>query len=51
VNGSVPMAIYEFLTRSHAQRGTEGWGYPSLADELSLRTSPVDPATRDSDAR
>jgi hypothetical protein len=34
VNGSVPIAIYEFLAGSRVKPGTNGWGYPSLADEL-----------------
>lgn len=30
VNGSVPMAVYEYLTGSAARQGEDGWGYPSL---------------------
>jgi hypothetical protein len=35
VVGSVPIAIYEFLTESRVEPGTDGWGYPSLTDELT----------------
>jgi len=30
VIGSVPMAIYEYLTATAATQGENGWGYPSL---------------------
>lgn len=38
VNGSMPLAIYEYLTHrrfnSAEDRKAEGWGYPSLGDAL-----------------
>lgn len=30
VNGSVPMAVYEYLTGTTVRQGEDGWGYPSL---------------------
>jgi len=34
VNGSAPIAIYEFLTERLVEPGTDGWGYPSLGNDL-----------------
>jgi hypothetical protein len=34
VNGSIPMAIYEYLTGERLSEGHDGWGYPSIADEI-----------------
>lgn len=30
VNGSLPMALYEYLSGGVAREGQDGWGYPSL---------------------
>ncbi len=37
VNGSVPGAIYEWLTGEPATHGRDGWGFPRLAPELRRR--------------
>jgi hypothetical protein len=34
VIGQIPMAIYEHLTGERLERGRDGWGYDSLADEI-----------------
>ena len=34
VNGSVPIAIYEYLTAAAVTPGADGWGYPSLRSAL-----------------
>jgi hypothetical protein len=34
VIGSVPIAIYEYLTATAVTPGTDGWGYPSLRSTL-----------------
>ena len=50
VNGSVPMAIYEYLSGERVQQGVDGWGYPSLgevifrADPLHISSPHRDPA-------
>jgi hypothetical protein len=34
VNGSVPMAIYEYLTGASLDQGIDGWGYPAIGEQL-----------------
>ena len=34
VNGSMPILVYEYLTRGTVTPGQDGWGYPSLASSL-----------------
>ena len=39
VNGSLPMLVYEYLSGEAATPGEDGWGHPSLAEALGLRSS------------
>jgi hypothetical protein len=34
VNGSVPMAIYEYLTGKSLKQGVDGWGYSAIGEQL-----------------
>jgi hypothetical protein len=43
VNGSVPFAIYEYLTDTRPVPGRDGWGHPSLAEDLFPRESAESP--------
>jgi hypothetical protein len=40
VNGSLAQLVYEHLASSRTEPGVDGFGYPSLADELLARSGP-----------
>ena len=41
LGGSIPTAIYEYLTAQPITAGSQGWGYPSLWDELNPKSGPM----------
>ena len=51
VNGSVPMALYDFLTGRHAVAGRDGWGYPSMIPARDTLPEPNNTNTAQPHAR
>ena len=46
VNGSLAQLVYEYLASSRTEPGVDGFGYPSLADELLGQRPPSATASR-----